>query len=73
MFRLISLPVYVNRSARHIAARESLMYARKVYNPDLSETERESRVDEVVESLGLESCQDTKVSKTSNRETTLRR
>lgn len=37
------------------------MFACKMYNPDLSEAERQSRVNDVLTNLGLESCRDTKV------------
>lgn len=37
------------------------MFACKMYNSNLSQAERDDRVDEVLKSLGLESCQHTKV------------
>ena len=37
------------------------MFACQMYGPTMSHAESESRVDEVIESLGLESCRDTKV------------
>lgn len=51
-------------TARHIlvtAVRENLMFACKMYNPDLAQGDCDSRVDEVLASLGLEACQHTKV------------
>lgn len=43
--------------------RENLLFACKMYGPDMSQTQCEQRVDEVVVNLGLEDCQDTKVSR----------
>lgn len=43
--------------------RENLMFACKMYGPGMSKIRCENRVDEVVASLGLESCQDTKVNR----------
>lgn len=40
--------------------RENLMFACNMYGPGMSRARSEKRVDEVVASLGLESCQDTK-------------
>lgn len=42
--------------------RENLMLACKMYGASLPEADQNSRVDGVLSSLGLESCQDTKVS-----------
>ncbi|CAM9549652.1 unnamed protein product [Pylaiella littoralis] len=44
-----------------LTVRENLMFACKMYGPDMSRAQCEQRVAEVVASLGLESCQDTKV------------
>lgn len=44
-----------------LAVHENLMFACKMYNPDLSQGDRECRVNEVLANLGLESCRDTKV------------
>lgn len=41
--------------------RENLVFACKMYEPSLPQEERDHRVDEVLASLGLESCQHTKV------------
>lgn len=39
------------------------MFACRMYGPGMSEAQCEKRVDEVVASLGLESCQYTKVNR----------
>ena len=41
--------------------RENLMFACKTYGPCMPHAKCESRVDEVISSLGLDSCQHTKV------------
>lgn len=43
------------------AVRENLMFACKLYSPELSQAKCDIRVDQVLASLGLESCQHTKV------------
>ncbi|CAN0222698.1 unnamed protein product, partial [Ectocarpus sp. 12 AP-2014] len=44
-----------------LTVRENLMFACKMYMPSMSRAECDHRVDEVLTSLGLESCQHTKV------------
>eukprot|EP00904_Undaria_pinnatifida_P002690 jgi/Undpi1/12421/HiC_scaffold_5.g02093.m1 len=44
-----------------LTVRENLMFACKMYGPSLSRAECDDRVDEVLVSLGLDSCQHTKV------------
>ncbi|CAN0324910.1 unnamed protein product [Scytosiphon promiscuus] len=44
-----------------LTVRENLMFACKTYGPSIPHAKCESRVDEVIASLGLESCQHTKV------------
>ncbi|CAN0166070.1 unnamed protein product, partial [Ectocarpus sp. 8 AP-2014] len=44
-----------------LTVRENLMFACKMYMPNMSRAECDHRVDEVLTSLGLESCQHTKV------------
>ncbi|CAN0151348.1 unnamed protein product, partial [Pylaiella littoralis] len=44
-----------------LTVRENLLFACKMYGPDMSQTQCEQRVDEVVANLCLQSCQDTKV------------
>ncbi|CAN0443751.1 unnamed protein product [Pylaiella littoralis] len=44
-----------------LTVRENLTFASRMYDPVMSETQCKKRVDEIVASLGLESCQHTKV------------
>lgn len=59
------VPCFLAFLRRHtpflFAVRENLMFACKMYDPSLSQEERDGRVDEVLRGLGLESCQHTKV------------